>query len=255
MKRTIIVMCTLLFAIAAYPQHDERDRLVSINPLRNGDGSFMKANNPLFYNNSSTDTTWVKKRTVITKSINNNPFSFRINSIQALCDLNSLQLNWTVIQQQPDADHFEIEQSADGGITWISIGVVPATQFKVGNIAYNFIYNKSLGNVDLRVAAVNLAGEKTYSTIIRSACSNTNLLSVDNLVYNTANIRIGSPKLQNVKMILTNQSGVAVLAKEAELAQGVNSVSIDMSSLQRGMYMLTIIWPGSAQQSVKIVKQ
>jgi hypothetical protein len=81
------------------------------------------------------------------------------------------------------------------------------------------------------------------------------LLSVDNLVYNTANIRIGSPRTQNVKMILTDENGMPVRAREAGLTQGVNSISLDMSGLHKGIYMLTIIWPGGAQQSVKMVKQ
>jgi hypothetical protein len=254
MKRMIIVMCIGLFALAVHAQFDERDRLISLNPLRNGDGSFMKANNPLFFNNTSTDTTWSKRRIATTVS-NGDPYAFRISSIQALCDLNSLQINWTAIQRQSDADHFEIEQSPDAGITWTNIGSMPATRFKTGNVPYNFIYNKSLGNVDLRVVAVDLAGEKRYSSIVHSACSNTNLLSVDNLVSSTANIRIGSAKTQNVKMILTNESGVAVQAKEMGLTQGVNSTSIDMSNLRTGIYMLTIIWSGGTQQSVKIVKQ
>ena len=254
MKRTIIVMCFGLLASMANAQYNERDRFVSINPLRNGDGSFVKANNPLFYNNTSTDTSLSKKRIASTTS-SKDPFAFRINSIQALCDLNALQLNWSTIQQQSDADHFEIEQSGDGGITWTNIGILPATRNQTGNISYNFTYNKSLGNVDLRVAAVNMGGEKRYSSIVRSACSNTNLLSVDNLVYSTANIRIGSPRTQNVKMILTDENGMPVRAREAGLTQGVNSISLDMSGLHKGIYMLTIIWPGGAQQSVKMVKQ
>jgi len=254
MKRMIIVMCTWFSAIAAHSQYDERDRLVSINPIRMGDGSFMKANNPLFFNNTSTDTTWSKRKIAKTVS-SGDPYAFRISSIQALCDLNSLQLNWTTIQRQPDADHFEIEQSNDGGLTWTNIGFLPATRNETGNVPYNFVYNKSLGTVDLRVAAVNIAGEKRYSSIVHSACSNTNLLSVENLVYNTANVRIGSAKNQNVKMLLMNEFGRVVKEIEAGLTQGVNSISIDMSGLQKGVYMLTIVWPGGGQQSVKIVKQ
>jgi len=253
MKRRILVICMALFAIAANGQFDERDRLVSINPLRNGDGSFMKANNPLFYNNTSTDTATARKRRLHIAS-SGDPLAFRINSIQALCDLNSLQLNWTTIQQQNDADHFEIEQSSDG-ISWKNIGIVPATRFKMGAVPYSFVYNKSLGNVDLRVAAVNIGGEKRYSSVVRSACSSNSLFSVDHLVYGTANVRIGSPITQNVKMIVTNQSGVIVMAKEAGLTQGVNSLTLNMSGLQKGIYMLTVIWPGGMQQSSKIVKQ
>jgi hypothetical protein len=239
--------------LAAHAQYDERDRFVSINPLRNGDGSFVQANNPLFYNNTSTDTTLAKKRTATTAT-QGDPFAFRIHSIQALCDLNALQLNWTTIQPQYDADHFDIEKSIDGGVTWTNIGNLPATRSQIGNVPYSFVYNKSLSNVDLRVAAVNMAGERRYSAVVRSVCNNTNLLSVDNLVYSTANVRIGSSKIQNVKMIVTNGSGIVVLAKEAGLTQGVNSVSLDMGGLQTGVYMLTIIWPDGAQQSVKMVK-
>jgi hypothetical protein len=245
-------MCCWLIAIVAHSQYNERDRFVSINPLRNGDGSFMKANNPLFYN--TTDTLWAKKRKSITSS-NDDPFTFRINSIEALCDANSLNLKWTSIQRQSNADYFDIEQSADGGITWTKIGSTSSIRYQLGNIDYNFIFNKSLGNVDLRVAAVNTAGEKTYSPVVHSACSNTNLLSVDNLVYSTANIRIGAARKQNVKMILINSSGIAVLAREEGLTVGNNSINIDMSGLHTGIYTLVIIWPGGIQKSIQVVKK
>lgn len=254
MKRMIIVTYLGLLAIASAAQYDERDRFASINPLRNGDGSFVQANNTLFFNKTSTDTITAKRRIASTIS-SKDPNAFRINSIQALCDQNYLKLNWTTIQAQSDADHFEIEQSADNGISWTNIGTLPATRYKTGNVGYNFTYNKSLGNVDLRVAAVNIGGEKRYSSIVRSACGNSNLLSVDNLVYSTANVRIGSSKIQNVRMILTNETGVPVLAKEAGLTQSINSISLEMGGLHKGIYMLTIIWPGGAQQSVKVVKQ
>lgn len=253
MKRTIIVMCACLIVTTLEAQYDERDRFVSINPLRNGDGSFMKANNPLFYNNTSTDTSSAKRRVIPTGKTD--PLAFRINSVNAYCQLNSLQLDWTTIQQQPDADRFEIEQSADAGANWTRIGIVPATRLKTGEETYHFTYNKSLGNVDLRIAAVNTAGERRYSSIIHSACSNNNLFSADNLVYSTAQVRIGSSRVENVKMLVTNQSGVVVLAKEAGLTQGVNSITVDMSSLPKGFYVLTVIWPGGRQESVKMMKQ
>jgi hypothetical protein len=253
MKRTIIVLCAGLLAFTTHAQYDQRDRLVSLNPLRNGDGSFVKANNPLYYKNSDVDTPLVKK--MVSATSTSDPFAFRINSIQALCQQNSVQLNWTSVQHQAGADHFEIQQSGDAGITWSNIGIVPATKFREGTLSYGFTYDKSLGNVDFRVVAVDLAGEKRYSSIVRSACSNTNLFSVDNLVYSTANVRIGSAKTQNVRMILTNENGFAVQAREVGLTQGVNSFSVDVGNLHQGVYLLTIIWPGGGQQSAKILKQ
>ena len=255
MKRMILVMCLGLFAVAGQTQLNERDRLVSNNPLRNGDGSFVKANNPLFFSRSSADTMWSKKR-LTTSTSTGDPFAFRVNSIQVLCDLNSTQLNWTSIQRQPDADRFDIEQSPDGGITWTNIGSVPASRFETVNGTYNFVYNKSPDNIDLRIVAINTAGEKRYSAIVHSACSNSNnLISVDNLVYSTAHVRIGSTKTQNVKIVLINSSGVPEQVREIGLTQGVNSVTLNMSTLRTGVYTLTVAWPGDMLQSTKLVKQ
>jgi hypothetical protein len=254
MKRMILVLYLGVLAVASQAQN-ERDRLVSNNPLRNGDGSFVKARNPLYFNNSSTDTTWSKKRLTTTTS-NGDPFAFRVNSIQALCDLNSVQLSWTSVHRQPDADRFDIEQSNDGGMTWTSIGSVPALRFENGNATYNFVYNKAPDNIEFRVVAINTAGEKRYSAIVSSACSNSNnLLSVDNLVYSTAHVRIGSTKTQNAKIIVINSSGVPELVRQIGLTQGVNSVTLDMSTLRTGVYTMTLVWPGDMVQTMKLVKQ
>ena len=254
MKRAIIVI-GLWLSIAANAQFNDNNRIANINPLRNGDGTFMRANNPLYYNNNSADTVWMKRRTPVATNGSGDPFAFRIRTLQVLCDLNSVQLNWTTIQQQADADYFDIEESSDRGVTWTSIGTMPAARSTIGEVPYNFVYTKSLGNVDLRIAAVNIAGERRYSTVARSACSDNNLFSVDNLVYSTANVRIGSPRTQNVKMVLTNQSGVVVQVREAGLTQGINSISLDMSNLSKGFYVLTVVWQGGRQESVKMVKK
>lgn len=254
MKRTIIVMCLGILINTVHAQFDERDRVVDINTLRNGDGSFLKATSPLFYNNRAADATNAERKQVIT-SPGTDPSSIRIQSVQALCDQNSLQLNWTTVQKQNNTDRFEIEQSIDGGITWKNIGITPAVRFKNGIVPYNFTYNKLQGDADLRVVAVDISGRKFYSPIVQSACSNNSLFSVDNLVSSTVNIRIGSTINQEVRMVLTNQSGLPVRAKESGLARGTNAINLDMSGLQPGIYMLTILWPGGRQQSAKIVKQ
>lgn len=243
-----------LLAVAAIAQYSDNNRVVSINPLRNGDGTFMQANNPLYYNNSA-DTIWTKRRAPNTTIGSGDPFAFRVKTLQVMCDLNSTKLNWTTIQQQSDADYFDIQESTDGGATWTSIGTLPASRSTIGEISYSYVYNRTLGNVDLRVAAVNIGGERRYSAVARSACSNTNLLDVDNLVRSTVNIRIGSANNQNVKMLLANQSGFVVLKREIGLTQGINSTSLDVSSLPKGFYMLMIVWQNGRQESVKIIKE
>lgn len=255
MKRKILVTGLWLLAIAAEAQYN--DRVVTINPLRNGDGTFVKANNPLYFNSGYADTIMNRvKSPSIPASPGGDPHAFRINTVQALCSSNTVQFSWTTLQPGEDADHFEIEQTADNGITWKNIATVPADRLPTGQHAYNFTWNKSLGNVDFRIMAVNIAGDRRASSLIHAPCSDNNLLDVTpNPVFGMATVRIGSPDRTNVKLALVNQSGVVVRVREEGLTKGINQVNIDMSQLPQGYYILNIVWPGGRQDALNIIKR
>jgi hypothetical protein len=253
----ILMGCLWIVSITGLAQ-STNGREKSGTPLRwRMNGSTEVLEGEMYRNYNSTDTLKAKKTNLNTSAVvGHNPSATRFTSVQALCEFNSIRFNWTAAQQYSNADHYDIEQTSDEGINWQPIGTIPANRSDIGEAAYSFIYNKNLGKVLFRVTAVNIAGEKTYSSLIQSPCTNTTYLSVTpNPVVSNASIKIGAPSATQVKMTLVNTSGIVVQTKELKLLQGNNQLSLDMSSLQKGNYILSIFWDGGNSDTFKLVKQ
>ena len=148
-----------------------------------------------------------------------------------------------------------MEQSADGS-NWTNIGIVPANRTDLGEAAYSFNYNKNAENVLFRITAVSNTGERAYTSMIESPCSNAAYLAVTpNPVYSTATVKIGSPVAGKIKLMLVNSSGVVVQSSNRSLTAGLNQVSMDMSRLTSGYYVLYIQRADGRQDVLNIVKQ
>ncbi|MFL5808226.1 MAG: T9SS type A sorting domain-containing protein [Flavisolibacter sp.] len=250
MKSTILVLCLGLVAITTNAQPD--NRVMPLNPLRMGDGKMFSSNDNYTFSTPDTIKRNPSNRTL--KTGTGDPHALRFNSLQIQKDLNSVQLNWTAVQQQYDADYFEIQQADDAGGNWKTVGTVPASRAQLGAIPYNFTYNKSLGNTWFRVAAVTSTGDRIYSSVLESSLYN-NLSITPNPVLSTAMLRIGAASTANLKILVVNSSGLVVKTIETGVTRGTNNLSLDMSGMQKGYYSVTIIWPGGKQDEVKLVKQ
>ena len=250
MKRTILVLCLGLLAISSIAQPD--NRVMPLNPLRTGDGKMFSPNDQFLFNSPDTTKNVQSGRPI--KSSLGDPHAIRFNSLHVQKDLNTVQLNWTAVQQRYDADYFEIQQADDAGGNWETIGTVPVSRSDLGQIAYSFNYNKSIGNTWFRIAAVTSAGDRIYSSILESSLYN-NLSVTPNPVVSTAMLRIGSPGTANLKLMVVNSSGLVVKTIETGVSRGMNNLSIDMSGMQKGYYTVTILWPGGKLDEVKLVKQ
>lgn len=256
MRSMILLMCAGLFSFTATAQETERvPSSPKINLAKTGNRQSLPGNLKRY----GIDTTIASKIKVEGHNVpGGNPSAIRMHSVKANCDNNSILLSWTAIQQKTsNADMFEIEQSSDEGRHWINIGIVPAFREDIGEVNYTFRYNKSLGNVQLRIVSVNTAGERVSSPGIQAPCSNTATLKVTpNPVVSAATLRIGSPDDASVKITLVNSSGMVVQARDAGLQKGNNNIPLDMSNLKTGYYIVNILWTGSGKQDVvKVVKE
>lgn len=251
MRSMIMTGCLWLLTIATQAQNN--DRVFSPPVLRDGSGKFI--NNPPQLNRVDTSSTYRLNRNSTSTAVGGNPSATRFQSLQVQCDPNSMIVNWVAVQQA-NADRYEIEQTADNGLNWTVAGTVPANRTDFGQASYSFNYNKNLNDVQLRISAINIAGERVSSTILQSPCSNTSTLTVSqNPVYSTTTIRIGSPSATKIKLVLANNSGVVVQIREASVTRGNNQIPLDMSSLPIGYYTLSIQWAGGRQDALNILKQ
>lgn len=254
MKKMILMGCLWMFAIASYSQ--ENGRVKSGTPLRwgmNGSLEVMEGDLAVYYGNNDTNTI-NRRNSIPISSPTGNLHVTRFASVQAVCDERSVLLNW-VATQQNSVDRYEMEQSINGH-NWTNIGTVPANRSDLGEASYSFNYTKNADNLLFRIAAISTTGERAYTSIIESPCSNAAYLAVTpNPVYSTATIKLGSPVASKIKLILVNSSGVVVQSSNRSLMAGLNQVPLNMSGLTKGYYILYIQRMDGKQDALNIVKQ
>lgn len=165
-----------------------------------------------------------------------------------------MTFDWVAVQQF-NADRYEIEQSTDGH-NWTVVGVVPANRTEFGDASYNFTYNKNVSNVLFRLTATSTGGERIFSSILESPCSNNAYVGVtQNPVYSSTTIRIGSPTTARINLMLLDIRGAAVHSSDATLNTGINSLPLDMSRLSRGGYTLVIRWLNGKEEALQLFKK
>jgi hypothetical protein len=136
------------------------------------------------------------------------------------------------------------------------VGTVPANRTGFGQVGYNFNFTRNASNVMFRIVAVNTTGERMYSSVIESPCSNESYLgATPNPVYSTTTVRIGSPATSKVKLSLLNSSGLIMQVRDVTLVAGTNQVPLDMSSMTPGYYTVYIQWNGGRRDVINLVKR
>lgn len=254
MRRWILMGCLSVLAIATQAQSNGRVRSGTSLRWTMKDGSQEIMEGDLIRNYGNPDTLVNKPIRLQTTTLGNN-HTTRVSSLKALCDNNAVVINWVAIQQ-PNADRYEIEQSADGGRTWQGVGMVPANRTDLAEASYNFRYNKNLDKVVFRVAAIDNTGERVYGTTVESPCHENSYRAISpNPVYSTTNLQLGSPHATKVKMLMVNNAGVVVQNRDLSLLRGTNQVPVDMSSLPQGYYTLFLQWNGGRQDVFKLLKR
>ncbi len=254
MRSLILVLCLGMLWNASYAQNNGRVR--SGTPLRwgmNGSIEVMEGELAVYYGRNDT-ANFRRNNQLVTATTNNNPFATSFASVQGVCDQNSVLLKWVAVQQA-GADRYDVEQSLDGR-NWTSIGVVPASKTDAGEASYSFNYMKNAGNTLFRISAVNITGERIYSSIVESPCSANSYMAVTpNPVYSTTTVRIGSPSATKVKLLLVDGAGTVLQSREASLLTGMNQVPVDMGRLPAGQYTLFVQWQQGKQDVLNLVKQ
>ena len=155
---------------------------------------------------------------------------------------NNAVLNWKTDNEQ-NTSHFEVERSIDGS-HYASVGNVTAAN-TAGIHQYGFTdYNISTLNAAIiyyRLKQVDVDGRFVYSKIIALSPQNKNLvLLYPNPVINEVNLAITLPKSNQTQLRIIDNMGRVVKQQQLALTAGSNNLSIDLSSLSKGMYYVEL---------------
>ena len=171
-------------------------------------------------------------------------------------------LKWKTVFEQNNLG-FQIERS-DDGISYSSIGFVNSLAtngYSISTLEYSFIDNYPLGKSQYyRLRQKDFDGNSKLSNIIHIKSTSPTAFSIINLFPNPVtskmDISINALRQDEVRLEVFDIYGKISFITKAFVEKGSNTVSIDVSSIPSGSYLLKVISKSSAEADVrKLIKQ
>ena len=165
-------------------------------------------------------------------------------------------LNWQA-SCSSDKAVFEIERSTDGR-NFATINTVTATQAECAQ-SVSYVDNTILtGAVFYRIKTVDVDGKAAYSVIIKLGGTQSDIKLagiLPNPVMNTAQLNIVTAKKDYVNLSIVSMEGKLVHRSTVQLQAGSSIISLDVTNLQKGLYIIKGVFADGEASSIKFVKQ
>jgi hypothetical protein len=152
---------------------------------------------------------------------------------------------------------FEIERSTDGR-NFTTINTVTATREQCAQ-SVSYVDNTILtGTVFYRIKSVDVSGKAVYSVIIKLGGTQSDIKLagiLPNPVMNTAQLNIVTAKKDYVNLSIVSMEGKLVHRSTVQLQAGSSIISLDVTNLQKGLYIIKGVFADGEASSIKFVKQ
>jgi hypothetical protein len=171
---------------------------------------------------------------------------------------NAVTLNWSA-RHDNEIVAFETEKSVDGRVWSILRKVEAGSSFNTLH-KYSDKDNTPLSETGYyRVAAINVAGMKTYSNIIRVSpkMENGNMLAYPNPCVNKLTVQLSVADSKQGSMLrLFDLTGKLQKSFALNIREGINSVELNISDIAKGMYFASITdRDGNVLSHTRIIKK
>jgi len=175
-------------------------------------------------------------------------------SFNARCEHSNVVIEWRTAQEH-NSDRYFIQRS-DDGVHWTTIGNLPAPGNSNTEHTYSFTDNNSTQKGYYRIAEQDIDGKMQYTDTIQSSCNTTDALSIwPNPVHDMVFVKITSSNKSEANITLFDSKGARVKIQKANVLQGANQLALDMKSLPRGVYAISINWNnGQLTKVVRVLK-
>jgi len=178
--------------------------------------------------------------------INGNALPVQLLNFYGKEDNADIRLEWqTSMENQIEA--YNIQKSYDGR-DFSSIGYVVPQNSTVRK-SYNYTDNDAFKNSEkvFYRLAIKQNGNNNYSTIIKFERKRQSIgLSLfPNPARSQVSVTVKSTRHVLAKLLVSDALGKKIMELDFDLAMGVNSKTIEVSGLEAGMYMISIITSGT----------
>ncbi|MBI1341772.1 MAG: T9SS type A sorting domain-containing protein [Terrimonas sp.] len=170
---------------------------------------------------------------------------------------NDIELTWQTATEQ-NVSHFEIEYSPDGR-NWTTIGTKQATGNSNILQTYTYIHNQPPGpDFFYRIRSVDQDGRAEYSKVVSVRKDYTTDFMFEKIYPNPVRDKVGinlvAPDAAKAVIALYNATGTLMSEMNINLEKGLNTYSMDLQHLKKGIYLL-IFRTGDISIAEKIIKQ
>ena len=164
-------------------------------------------------------------------------------------------VSWATAQEQ-NASHFDVERSTNGR-DFTKIGQVKAAGNS--NVLVNYSFNDNnpvLGVSYYRLRQVDIDNRFVYTktVIIRNEARGKAFTVWPNPVLDNVNVTLQSDKNQNLSLRVVDYNGRVVRTQVVNVTRGVNQITVNMSTLTKGMYVIQVVGD-NLNLTEKVIKQ
>ena len=177
----------------------------------------------------------------------------RISRFQGDLNNNKVCLQWTIVENER-VNQFEVERSYDGA-KFNTAGLVFASE-KPGSEDYLFPQLMNSEKVYYRIKMIDKTGRSVYSDILvfsKDLSRNFDIKVLTNPVGEVLTLGFESDKPATSTITVKDINGREILAKKITNSKGYNVVSIQLPSMQSGIYVVKI-FDGAVSNSIKFIK-
>ncbi len=176
--------------------------------------------------------------------------------LNGVCQNNLIQLKWETLQES-NTKEFIIERSSNGN-TWTYAQQLDAVGNSTSKQQYT-ITDKPSQQVQqwfYRIKSVDMDGTFSYSAIIKVAsCSATDKPSLAPVpVRNYTNLSMSSNIAGNAAIIIYDATGKTINSMTSYIQEGQNTISINTSKLNAGIYYLKIVLANKNYPTIPFTK-
>ncbi len=174
------------------------------------------------------------------------PMPVTLVSFEVARDESAVLVSWATTSET-NSSHFEIERSTDAR-NWEAIGKVEAAESSNKRMSYEYTDHQApFGTLYYRLKMVDLDETYAYSKIRSLSIGHAKLAIYPNPVADK--LHIDDANLSRLsKVTIYSKGGIVVYSKEGPVSQ------IDLSGLQKGPYIVTLVYQDGSKTSRMIIK-
>lgn len=170
---------------------------------------------------------------------------------------NDNYINWKVANEKAGNNY--IVEFAANGINFTTIGTVAGRRGITSSNSYMFIHKNVTGTISYyRIKQIDADGSFTYSPVIKISSSGLLMSEISinpNPVITNTNLILKTSAAFKTTLLMIDVSGKKISEQQISVQRGTNSIPLDLSGFNAGIYFIHLMDENNTKQVIKVLKK